>query len=64
MFTKFNMSLCKPISTPMQIGLKFSNNITPKNIIENDVMEKILYFNVVRHLVTTSKCVLIHYRFH
>jgi hypothetical protein len=38
--TKFNMSLCKPVSTPMQIGLKLSNDMILENILKIMLWQK------------------------
>jgi hypothetical protein len=58
------MSLYKLVSTPLQTKLKLYEDMIPKNTIEKDAMVKIPYSSVVGSLITTPKCVLIHYRFH
>ncbi len=56
-FKKFNMHICKPISTPMQPNIKLSKEKPLESDVKKEEMSKIPYSNVVGRLMYCMVCI-------
>lgn len=53
---KFNMDICKPISTPMQPTIKLSKEIPLEFDVKKEEMNKTTYSNVVGSIMYCMVC--------